>query len=283
MDNISPLRRMSAEAAGDALHLYKPNGVPRLDRALAVDYWLRRRRKVTIDVMDAQGESFTFAGTAADAAASRRNAAERRRFPPAARSSRPPDGLHRLTWDMLYPGATDFPGLIMWAASSRGPEAPPGAYQVKVTAGDQTETQPFAIRREPRLLKDVSDQDLREEFDLAMKVRDKASQANEAVLLVRGIRPQIADRKGKLDAKAGPTAKALDDLEHALTAVEVEVYQVKNQSGQDPLNYPIKLNNKIAALQGIVESADTEPTEQLRGVQLLSGQLAAQLKNWTPR
>ena len=96
---------------------------------------------------------------------------------------------------------------------------------------------------------------------------------------MRGIRPQIADRKGKLDAKAGPTAKALDDLEHALTAVEVEVYQVKNQSGQDPLNYPIKLNNKIAALQGVVESADTEPTEQSYEVfELLSDQLAAQLK-----
>ena len=80
----------------------------------------------------------------------------------------------------------------MWAASSRGPLAPPGTYQVRVTADGQTATQSFAIRREPRLLKDVTDQDLREEFDLAMQVRDKASQANEAVLLVRGIKAQIA-------------------------------------------------------------------------------------------
>ena len=154
-----------------------------------------------------------------------------------------------------------------------------GSYQVKVTADGQSATESFAIRREPTLLADVTDAELQKQFDLATKIRDKTSEANEAVLLVRGIRPQIADRKSKLDAKAGPTAKALDDLEHALTAVEVEVYQVKNQSGQDPLNYPIKLNNKIAALQGVVESADTEPTEQSYEVfKLLSDQLNAQLK-----
>ena len=61
---------------------------------------------------------------------------------------------------------------------------------------------------------------------------------------------------------SGPTAKALDSLEQNLVSVEGEVYQVKNQSSQDPLNFPIKLNNKIAALQGVVESADEEPTDQ---------------------
>ena len=120
------------------------------------------------------------------------------------------EGLHRVTWDLRYPGATEFPGLIMWAASARGPIAPPGRYQVRVTADGQAETQPFAIRREPHILKDVSDQDLQEEFDLAVKVRDKASQANEAVLLIRGIKEQITDRQGKLkDAAATRGARRL--------------------------------------------------------------------------
>src|SRR5437870_6561640 len=138
--------------------------------------------------------------------------------------------------------------------------------------------QPFAIRREPRLLKDVSDQDLQEEFDLAMRVRDKSSQANEAVLLVRGIKAQIEDRKKKLDAKSAPVAKALDDFAAALSAIESEIYQVKLQSSQDPLNFPIKLNNKIAALQGVVESADARPTEQVYSVfRTLSNRLDDQL------
>jgi hypothetical protein len=110
-----------------------------------------------------------------------------------------------------------------------------------------------------------------------MKVRDKASQANEAVLLIRGIKSQIADRKTKAAGKAALT-KALDDFEKALSAVEGEIYQVKLQSSQDPLNFPIKLNNKIAALQGIIESADVRPTEQTYSVfRTLSNRLDEQL------
>ena len=166
----------------------------------------------------------------------------------------------------------------MWAANSRGPLAPPGNYQVKVTADGATASESFAIKREPTLLKDVTDQDLQEQFDLAIKVRDKASQANEAVLLVRGIKAQIEDRKSKLDAKAAPVAKALDDFAAALSAIEEEIYQVKLQSSQDPLNFPIKLNNKIAALQGVIESADVKPTEQAYTVfRTLSTRLDEQL------
>src|SRR4030095_7919346 len=95
-----------------------------------------------------------------------------------------------------------------------------------------------------------------------------------AVLLVRGIKAQIDDRKKKLDAKSAAVAKALDDFAAALSAIEGEIYQVKLQSSQDPLNFPIKLNNKIAALQGIVESADVLPTAQSYAVlRTLSSQL----------
>jgi photosystem II stability/assembly factor-like uncharacterized protein len=283
MDNISPLRQGGLQTTS-TVHLYKPEDALRgLDRNLAIDYYLKQpAQKVTVEFLDPQGKAIrTFTGTTADA----------ERKPPEPDGAideaprRPPEphppvaaGLNRLTWDMRYPGASDFPGLIMWAASSRGPLSPPGAYQVRVTADGQTETQPFAIRREPHVLKDVSDQDLREEFDLAIKVRDKASQANEAVLLVRGIKAQIAERKSKLDAKSAAVAKALDEFAAALSAIEGEIYQVKLQSSQDPLNFPIKLNNKIAALQGVIESADVRPTEQAYSVfRTLSNGLDEQL------
>src|SRR5436190_354073 len=269
MDHIAPLRQGGIQTTTN-FRLYKPDEALRgLDRNVAVDYYLKQAaQNVKMEFLDAQGKVIrTFTGTPADA--------ERKTPAPGEDDGprRPPEphpavsaGLHRLTWDMRYPGATDFPGLIMWAASLRGPLAPPGAYQVKVTADGQTGTQAFAIRREPHVLKDVTDQDLREEFDLAMKVRDKASQANDAVLLVRGIKAQIQERRAKLDAKAAPVAKALDEFEAALSAIEGEIYQVRLQSSQDPLNFPIKLNNKIAALQGIIESADVRPTEQAYSV-----------------
>jgi photosystem II stability/assembly factor-like uncharacterized protein len=281
MDNIGPLRQGGLQTTS-TFHLYKPGDALRgLDRSVAVDYYLKEpAQKVTIEFIDPQGKVVrTFTGTPADA--------ERKAPEPSDDESprRPPEphppvaaGLQRLMWDMRYPGATDFPGLIMWAASSRGPLAPPGTYQVRVTADGATATESFAIRREPTLLKDATDQDLQQQFDLAIQVRDKASQANEAVLLVRGIKAQIQDRKGKLDAKAAPVAKALDDFAAALSAIEEEIYQVKLQSSQDPLNFPIKLNNKIAALQGVIESADVEPTEQAYSVfRTLSTRLDDQL------
>jgi len=273
MDGISPLRQGGIQTTTN-FHVYKPQDALRgLDRGVAVDYYLKQAaQKVTMELLDARGNVIrTFTGTAADA--------ERKTPSPSASDDeggfrRQPDpkppvgaGLHRVSWDLRYPGATEFPGLIMWAASSRGPIAPPGAYQVRVSADGQTATEPFAIRREPHVLKDVSDQDLQEQFDLAMKVRDKASQANEAVLLIRGIKQQIVDRRGRLDAKKdAATPRALDDFEKQLSAIEEEIYQVRLQSSQDPLNFPIKLNNKIAALQGVIESADVKPTEQAYSV-----------------
>ena len=170
-----------------------------------IDYVLKQpAQKVTIEFLDAQGKVIrSFTGTAADAAKPAGPPSPEEMFLP--RDPKPPvgAGMHRLNWDLRYPGATDFPGLIMWAADTRGPIAPPGTYQVRVTADGQTETQPFAIKREPHLLADVTDADLQKEFDLAMQVSQEVSQANEAVLLVRGIRPQIKDRASKLDSKAG--------------------------------------------------------------------------------
>jgi len=284
LDNIAVLRQMNSDTTNEPLHVYKPNDVLRgLDGSLAVDYSLKQAAdKVIVEILDAQGKPIrAFTGIAADANTPARPGGDDDtaffRGPPDPKPSTK-QGMHRINWDLRYPGATDFPNLIMWAAGTRGPVAPPGSYQVRVTADGNTAVQPFAIRREPRLLADVTDADLQKQFDLAMQIREKTSQANEAVLLVRGIRPQIDDRKGKLDSKAGPTAKALDELKDTITAVEVEVYQVKNQSGQDPLNYPIKLNNKIAAIQGIVESADARPTDPDVDVfSLLARQLDDQL------
>src|SRR5204863_2644776 len=109
---------------------------------------------------------------------------------------------------------------------------------------------------------------LQEQFDLAMKIRDRVTDADEAVVNVRKVRDQINDRleKSKFierDSARKPMTSALENLNGKLTAVEEAIYQVKNRSGQDPLNFPIKLNNKIAHLMPVIEAgADAAPTDQ---------------------
>ena len=69
-----------------------------------------------------------------------------------------------------------------------------------------------------------------------------------------------------------------DSLVKPIAVIEEEVYNTKLRSGQDPLNYPIRLNNKIAALQGVIESADNKPTDQTYVVfNELSAKLDAQM------
>jgi hypothetical protein len=188
--------------------------------------------------------------------------------------------MNRFTWDLRQEGATVFPGLIMWAAQpQRGPVSPPATYAARVTANGVTKSQEFTLGIDPRL-KDISLADLQEQFKLATAIRDKVTAANKAVIQVRAVRDQINKALEKVPARKKAEIQSLaDGLMKPLTVVEEEAYQVKNRSGQDPLNYPIKLNNKIAALQGVVESADNKPTDQTYTVfKELSGKLDAQLQ-----
>ncbi len=179
---------------------------------------------------------------------------------------------------MRLEGWTDFEGRIFWAAGNQGPAVLPGNYQVRLTVDGESMTQGFEIRMNPRAVADgISVADLQERFDFAIQIRDRVTDANEAVLRMRSIKAQIDARIEQNDnAELAQLGGAVSDR---LSEVEGEVYQVQNQSNQDPLNYPIKLNNKIAALQNLVEGAETRPTDQSYEVfQTLSTQLEGELE-----
>jgi photosystem II stability/assembly factor-like uncharacterized protein len=187
-------------------------------------------------------------------------------------------GMNRFVWNLRYPDASRFPGLIMWAGTTSGPRAAPGTYQVRLSVGDRTFTESFHVVKDPRIA--ATDADLREQFDFLIRIRDRVSEANDAVSRIRDIRSQI---DGVLKRVAGEPfedeiAQEAKRIKESLAEVENEIYQTRNRSRQDPLNYPIKLNNKIAALTGIVASADARPTSQSYAVfDELSGQLQVQL------
>jgi hypothetical protein len=167
-------------------------------------------------------------------------------------------GGNRFSWDLRYPGAISFEGLIMWGAQNdQGPLAVPGGYQVRLRVGSETLTQSLKVERDPRQT-DVSVADLEEQFKLASQARDKTSEANELVIRIREIKKDVAERvKGDSSLSA-----AGERLVTRLSAVEEDLYQVRNRSNQDPLNFPIKLNNQLAALMRVVETGDARPTDQ---------------------
>jgi photosystem II stability/assembly factor-like uncharacterized protein len=280
LDNISVLRQLEPKVAASDAHLFDPIDATRsLSRGVTIDYFLKADAdKVTIDVLDAQGQLIrTYVGTAEEEkkraeAAKDAPAPEEESFfrggPPARVGLKA--GMNRFTWDMRYPPATEFPGLIMWAGSVRGPIAPPAQYAVRLTVGAATQTQAFRIGRHP--LGSATDADLTEQFTLAREINQRVSDANRAVVRIRNLKDQIKDRTGKTkDRKISQAGAA---LETKLTEIEGEIYQHRNRSSQDPLNFPIKLNNKLAALQGVVEAGDARPTDQSYAVfKELSGRL----------
>ena len=184
-------------------------------------------------------------------------------------------GLNRFTWNLRYPEAARFEGMIFWAAGTQGPVAPPGTYSVRLTVGDQSQTVPLRVLKDPRST--ATEADLADQFKLALEIRDKTSEANNAVRTIRNVKGQLEQRRQEAGTRGPQVERAARALTTELSAIEAEIYQVRNESSQDPLNFPIRLNNKIAALAGVVGSAEAKPTSQAREVfRILSDSLAIQ-------
>src|SRR5207245_2332766 len=153
----------------------------------------------------------------------------------------------------------------------------PGTYQVKLTVDGQTMTETFEVKPDPRLTTTAAD--YAKQLDLALKIRDKLSETHNAIIQIRDVKKQIDD----LVKRVGPQSRAIVDagnsLTRKLTEVEEALYQTKNQSSQDPLNFPIRLNNKLAALLGVVARSETPPNDQSFAVyEELTAQINAQLQ-----
>jgi photosystem II stability/assembly factor-like uncharacterized protein len=170
-------------------------------------------------------------------------------------------GLNTFAWNLRYPDAVTFENLIMWAANTTGPVAPPGTYSVRLTAGGETQMQTFRVRKDPRSTS--TDADIMEQFRLLIAIRDKTTEANNAVRMVRNMRWNVGDRTGKLSGAQQQEFKTLaDGMMGELTKAEQEAYQTRNESNQDPLNFPIKLNNEIAGVASYVGQGEYRPTKQ---------------------
>lgn len=273
IDDLTPLHQLNETIAKADFHLYKPMPSYRMNGAQAgrrgqpknegmnhpngvmIHFLLKDTVKAiaSLEILEMNGTMIKKFATKPDKKAKD----EELKIKP---------GINRFVWNMRYANAEGFDGLIMWAGSLTGPKAAPGKYKAKLTMnGTPMETE-FEIIKDPRTSGTV--EDIKAQFDFSIAVRNKLSETNLAVKKIRTARDQInrviEPMKGKEDMKdVNELSKSiLDDMKK----IEEALYQTKNKSGQDPLNYPVRLNNKLAALNSEVDGSDYKPTQQVKAV-----------------
>jgi photosystem II stability/assembly factor-like uncharacterized protein len=281
LDDVSPLRQMAAGLAGEDAHLFRPRAASRYltpegppgtgqnPPAGAIIYYSLRaepkdKEEIALEVLDSGDHvvrRFTNKDEKKDEGGPPSEGDDEGGGPGPGMTKLPAKaGLNRFVWDLRSPDASKFKGLILWAGGTRGPRVAPGAYQVRLTAAGKTMTEPLTLAGDPRLK--TTAEDYQKQYDLLLKIRNKLTETHDAIVRIREARDQVKVVSDHAKQAGGDEAigQAAEALTKSLTAVEEALYQTKNQSNQDPLNYPIRLNNKLSALAGVVASADGPPT-----------------------
>jgi photosystem II stability/assembly factor-like uncharacterized protein len=167
-------------------------------------------------------------------------------------------GANRFVWHLRGRDATKIPdnkgrGGTMDALTA--PRVPPGRYQVRLTVGGKTLTQPFTIAKDPRI--PATDEDLRQQYEVASKAHALVTRVHDAVLNLRDVRAQAKTLGDRIPAVKDAAAS----LSRTLTAIEEELIQVRSE---DPRMFPAKLNTRIATIVPLIEYSDSPPTAALR-------------------
>lgn len=242
LDDIETLRQIDADVATAGAHLFDPADAIRRSVPAVIDYHVGGEgRRVRLDVLDAEGELVRtlFDGTRGE-------------------------GTYRETWNLLYPGAVTFDGIVLEGGNpARGPWAPPGRYQARLTVDGDVQLASFDVRRDPRL-GGVTDADLVAQFRLALDIRDAESKANGSVLLIRDMRAQLQSSVARSEDQQ--LKASVQRLVGDISQLESQLYQVRNQSPKDKIAFPIRLNDRLTGLRSRLERGDAAPTAAYRRV-----------------
>ncbi|HEX6809923.1 MAG TPA: glycosyl hydrolase [Gemmatimonadaceae bacterium] len=280
LDDISPLRQLTPAVVARDAFVFAPRPVYRASfsggptngaqhdagppkagnprSGAVVYYWLRSPNDtVTLDFLDAGGRVLrSFSSRVANPADTARGVEDVevpvRRQPIAPNKA----GLNTFAWDLRMPDPASFKGMVLWAGNPVGPLVVPGRYAVRLTVNGHAQTQSFVLRPDPRSR--ATQADLVAQFALLTRIADTISAANNAVKTIRSVRTQLGARSSQLgDAKDAATA-----LADSLTHIEQAIYQVRTRASEDPLNYPIGLNDKLAELAAYTGAGNARPTAQ---------------------
>ena len=176
-------------------------------------------------------------------------------------------GMNFMSWNMRYLEPDKFDGMILWNDDVAGPLAPPGKYFVKMFYGKDSMMQTFTLKKPNNV--SATDEDLKEQFDLAIKIRDKVSEVNKTVAKIRNIRNQLgsaAEKAGNDTTLKKSLNAEKDSINKKITTIEEALYQTKLKANQDILNFPVMLNDKLTGVYGNVISGNTKPPKQFYDV-----------------
>lgn len=267
IDDLTPLHQLNANILKQEVVLYKPKdaynlsgGNGRTSRTagtnhaggVAVNYFIKKENKkdtITLSFYDANNNLIKKYSTKPN----KENKEETLKIE---------DGNNIFNWNMMYDGAESVKGMILWWASLSGPMALPGNYTVALAVNGAKQTQPFTIINNP--VSEVSESEMKAQFDFINDINKKMTEIHQALKNVKKVRSQVAVLKKAIKDKK--KHKALLDLASNLvkdmTTIEETLYQTKSKSGQDPLNFPIRLNNKLAHLNSLTRVGNYAPTQQ---------------------
>ncbi len=284
IDDLTPLHQLNREVTRSNFYLYKPKPAYRMAQGgrgsrneklegenhpdgVIFHYFIRNvdSVEVKLEILEMDGEKIQ--------AFSNRSADKDSKLEVSA-------GGNRHIWDMRYPGFKEFPGMVLYSSPNNGPRAVPGRYRARLWVNGEFIEQEFEIIKDPRLPN--SQEDFQKQFDFLVKVRDKVSEAHQGILDIRSTRQELNDIKKKFgqNAEFSDIVDYSDRLQRELTVIENNIHQTKNKAVQDPLNFGIKVNNRLAFLMADQQRGDFPPTDQAETVRLeLSAELDRQLKS----
>lgn len=171
-------------------------------------------------------------------------------------------GGNQTNWNLMYPAAENFEGMILWAATLSGPKATPGDYKVTLRYKGVVQTQDFKVIKDPRTTATL--EDIQKQFDFVDGIGKKLTETHRIINEIRSVKSQMKNYQNLIEGRNDlmEITQKMKNIDSVITKIEESLYQTKNQSGQDPLNFPIRLNNKLASLNAMVMGNDFPPTDQ---------------------
>jgi len=199
-------------------------------------------------------------------------------------------GMNRFVWDMNYETAIKIDGMVLWNGYPGTPKAAPGKYNARFRCGKDSVDVPFTIKGDANYKMTETDYDRQVSF--LLEIKDKFNDIQKTIKNIRSLRAQINDLISKTDTSNSKDLKAMaDSINKKMTGIEEALYQTKAKAGEDILNFPMRLNDRMSALYDVAASGYNAPSAQVKDAfkelsdetdlqlekfkQILSGDIAA--------